>query len=262
MPLWVCAEGQLGGNDWGVHEETLYERLSQGFFFLYQHTCYFKTDQHAPQALTHTCSSLSCCFPQRHLSFTRGNDVPWLWVVLRQFPAGCYQKKHNKGNTSRSGVVCLPHKLHRWTRCHKTRTWPCAWGSRVAGGRASRGASAWRSNDWGRVSHWRRRWRSGPEGDTMRERERERCVIRLKHTVTRWLLIQAENNERWGEGGGSRSELDIIKKNGGRGEGKERKKAFLLTCSCFICPVQRQPSSLWMQRMGRARICCSSSGSG
>lgn len=35
-----------------------------------------------------------------------------------------------------------------------------------------------------------------------------------------------------------------------------------LTCSCFIWPVQRQPSSLWMQRMGSARICCSSSGSG
>ncbi|TNN62097.1 hypothetical protein EYF80_027689 [Liparis tanakae] len=36
----------------------------------------------------------------------------------------------------------------------------------------------------------------------------------------------------------------------------------LLTCSCFIWPVQRQPSSLWMQRMGSARICISSSGSG
>lgn len=102
--------------------------------------------------------------------------------------------------------LCLPHRLHRWTRCHKTRTSPYAWGSRAAGGRASRGASAWRSSDWGRESHWRRRWRSGPE----REAERE-CVMRLIHIQHNHMLgccQKTTTKERREEETGMKEESD------------------------------------------------------
>lgn len=99
----------------------------------------------------------SCCFQQKHLSYNHGNHVLSHEVVYNE------RETIIKMIFLKKGVKCLPHRLRRWTRCHKTHTWPCAWGSRAAGGRASRGASAWLSSDWGRVSHWRRRWRSGPE---------------------------------------------------------------------------------------------------
>ena len=126
----------------------------------------------------HTCISLSRCFPQR--LFHMG-----LEIMLRH--SGLFTSNSRRVATGKREIKKQvwsrrsPRRPRRWTRCHRTRTWPCAWGSRAAGGRAGRGASAWRSSDWGRESHWRRRWRSGPEGDTTARHQ--------NHTHTRQHLL-------------------------------------------------------------------------
>lgn len=89
------------------------------------------------------------------------------WVVYGRILLGCRKAGWKHSDTQE--VRSLPRRPRRWTHCHRTRTWPCAWGSHAAGGRASRGASAWRSSDWGKGLRWRRRWRSGPEVDIIIE---------------------------------------------------------------------------------------------
>jgi len=190
----------------------------KGYFLLLKHMLF----QNTLLRCWHAGISSSTSISQIHLSRNHGNHELSHQVVCVNLML-CYNRKIKE-----TGLECLPRRLRRWTRCHRTHTWPCAWGSRAAGGRASRGVSAWQSSDWGMVSRWRRRWRSGPEGDTMT----------CKQT--------RPNVGCWARRGGSTYE----------------RRWELSTCSCFICPVQRHPSSLWMQRMGSARICCSSSGSG